>query len=422
MNDLNVKTFKPSRSPYFKVRWTDPETDQRREKSTKTKSARDAERFAARLEKELRDGTYADPSRVSWECFRDRYETEVLAGLAEKTGLIAATVFNTIEAIIKPKLLRQVDANSISKMVKTLRGRQLSESSIKAYLSHLRAALNWGVRKKLLPALPDIDMPKRAKRSKMMKGRPITGEEFDRMLAAVPSVMVTKPRAYMNNAQRQAKAEFDAKLVESWEFFLRGLWTSGLRIGEALELWWDRDDRLSVDFSGRRPMLRISAEYEKGNTDRLLPIVPEFAELLETVPDDERTGRVFAGLARRVHSDRLLMVTASAIVSDIGERATVKVHTNAKTGKVKFASAHDFRRSFGERWSMRVMPQVLMQMMRHEEISTTLKYYVGRNAQKAADAVWAATDALRGDDFGDGRGISEFGDNSLIVKGDYDRS
>ena len=36
------------------------------------------------------------------------------------------------------------------------------------------------------------------------------------------------------------------------------------------------------------------------------------------------------------------------------------------------------------------MPQVLMQLMRHESIETTLRYYVGRNAQKAANALWAA--------------------------------
>ena len=50
--------------------------------------------------------------------------------------------------------------------------------------------------------------------------------------------------------------------------------------------------------------------------------------------------------------------------------------------KVKYASAHDMRRSFGERWASRVMPQVLMELMRHESIDTTLRYYVGRNAQQ----------------------------------------
>jgi integrase len=72
----------------------------------------------------------------------------------------------------------------------------------------------------------------------------------------------------------------------------------------------------------------------------------------------------------------------------IGKAAGVKVATDPRTGKVKYASAHDLRRSFGERWSSRVMPQVLMVLMRHQSIETTLRYYVGRNANTTADAVW----------------------------------
>jgi integrase len=148
-----------------------------------------------------------------------------------------------------------------------------------------------------------------------------------------------------------------------------------------LELYWDRDDKLCVDLSGRRPMLRIPAALEKGNKDRLLPMAPDFAELLLSVPESERTGPVFAPGTRR-HSDRLSDVTVGRTVSEIGKAAGVKVNT------AKFASAHDLRRSFGERWASRVMPQVLMELMRHESIDTTMKFYVGRNAYKTADALW----------------------------------
>lgn len=75
------------------------------------------------------------------------------------------------------------------------------------------------------------------------------------------------------------------------------------------------------------------------------------------------------------------------MVCKIGEKAGVKVNTNA-VGKIKFASAHDLRRSFGERWASRVMPQVLKELMRHESIDTTMKYYVGRNAQSTAAVLW----------------------------------
>jgi integrase len=71
----------------------------------------------------------------------------------------------------------------------------------------------------------------------------------------------------------------------------------------------------------------------------------------------------------------------------MGKAAGVKVNT---TGKLKYASAHDLRRPFGERWAPRVMPQVLMELMRHESIDTTLKFYVGRNAETTAAALYAA--------------------------------
>jgi integrase len=58
--------------------------------------------------------------------------------------------------------------------------------------------------------------------------------------------------------------------------------------------------------------------------------------------------------------------------------------------KRKYASAHDLRRAFGLRWAARVMPQILMQLMRHEDISTTMKYYVGKEAEATADTLWAA--------------------------------
>ena len=36
------------------------------------------------------------------------------------------------------------------------------------------------------------------------------------------------------------------------------------------------------------------------------------------------------------------------------------------------------------------MPTVLQQMMRHELIETTLRFYVGRNAEAAAKVMWDA--------------------------------
>ncbi len=48
---------------------------------------------------------------------------------------------------------------------------------------------------------------------------------------------------------------------------------------------------------------------------------------------------------------------------------------------------------FGERWSVDVMPQTLMELMRHESMETTLKFYVGRNAEKTADTLYKVAEA-----------------------------
>jgi hypothetical protein len=40
------------------------------------------------------------------------------------------------------------------------------------------------------------------------------------------------------------------------------------------------------------------------------------------------------------------------------------------------------------------MPNVLRELMRHEDIGTTMKFYVGQNAEATADVVWAAGNTL----------------------------
>lgn len=43
------------------------------------------------------------------------------------------------------------------------------------------------------------------------------------------------------------------------------------------------------------------------------------------------------------------------------------------------------------------MPTVLRELMRHADITTTMKYYVGLNAEATADELWAALGDTSGD-------------------------
>ena len=96
-------------------------------------------------------------------------------------------------------------------------------------------------------------------------------------------------------------------------------------------------------------------------------MTPEFATLLESVPERERRGRVFKLLAIDGTPLPATRRFVGPIVSAIGKAAGVVVDERtrraAKTVR-KFASAHDLRRAFGQRWAGKVMPTVLRELMR----------------------------------------------------------
>ena len=81
----------------------------------------------------------------------------------------------------------------------------------------------------------------------------------------------------------------------------------------------------------------------------------------------------------------------SKIVCAIGEKAGVIVNREQE----KFASAHDLRRAFGNRWASKVMPVVLQKLMRHESIETTLNYYVSFQTDDIARQLWSADELRR---------------------------
>ena len=273
-----------------------------------------------------------------------------------------------MERLTGPKRLMDLTAPVLSRFQAKLRQESMKETTIATHLRHLRAALGWAVSVGLLAKVPVIHMPKRARGLTLMRGRPVTAAEFQRMLTMAAKV-------------RLADAEV-------WRHYLQGLWFSGLRLEESTVLSWDGESTISVDLSGRHPRFRILAEAEKGHQDRLLPMTPDFAEWLLQTPASRRVGYVFP-LPARPTGRQMTSASVGRIVSKIGERAEIVV--NSAEGK--FASAHDLRRSFGTRWASRLKPATLQLLMRHKSIETTMKYYVSQDADCVADELWAEHEA-----------------------------
>lgn len=177
-----------------------------------------------------------------------------------------------VERELSPQRLRDLTEQRLSYFVSVLRNAGAAETTIAGHVARIKAALTWAVGRRMLPARPAMPKIQRAKKS---NGRPITTEEFERMLAAMPG-------------------EVGADTAAQWQHYLRGLWASGLRLSESLDLWWDHEDRLFPVFPrGGRPMLRVPGELEKGHADRLLPIAPELAMMLTEVREVDRVGPVF---------------------------------------------------------------------------------------------------------------------------------
>ncbi len=379
---IRVRVIARKDKATFVLRWRDPVTGRTREQATDIEKApekrRLAEEAAAAKAEELNalvamasdvpvltDGDSLSPDGdLLWTAFDAKYREEYISSLAPKSLASWRTTVSRVVEIINPKYVSDINAAALSRWTAALRNGTkeyppVREATIACYLRTLLGGLRWAERIGLIAQAPKWRPPKRAKGfSQMMRGRPITPTEFERIIKAVELVRPNDP--------------------EKWQFLLKGLWWGGLRIGEAVALTWD-EGPLTINTSGKYPVFRVLAEAEKGHKDRLLPIAPEFVRLLETVPPAERVGPVF--------KLGVLKLAVGKVICDIGKAARVKVNDRGK-----FASAHDYRRSFGTRWAMRLQPIELKDLMRHETVETTMKFYVSLDAQTLAEKLWKATD------------------------------
>lgn len=378
IDDIRVSVVEFGDRAHYQLQWRDPVSGRKKTKSsgierTGRKRERDlAERVAAKLEKDLREGVNLTAGKMTWAAFRERHEAEVQPSLSGSSQRSHSRAFDLVEEILEPKLLRELTAEAISKWVAKLQ-EGYADASVGLYIARLRASLNWAADMEFIREAPKIRVPKGANEARP-KGRPLTLEEHERMLAAIEKVV-------KDEAQRPA-----------WRLFLNGLWWSGLRLSEALALSWEPTEDVSVSMqAGCRPMLKFTAKGHKARRAETIPCAPEFAQLLEAIPGSDRTGKVF--------HVRGCQYVVSERITALGKAA--KIVANPETGKP--ATAHDYRRSFGTRWARRVMPAILQKLMRHKQIQTTLGFYVTQTAEDMAADLWAAFEKLPGNTLGNTR-------------------
>jgi integrase len=145
-----------------------------------------------------------------------------------------------------------------------------SPNSVNSMMASIMAFVGYCRDHEWIDRVPRID---KIAVDEVMKGRPISGEEFERMIAATP-VVVGKAAA------------------DSWTFTLKVLWESTFRIQDAMRFSWDDTEQIHPIWPRLRsqhPTLAIPSSQKNRKIEEI-PMLPSLAELLRSVPKHDRTG------------------------------------------------------------------------------------------------------------------------------------
>ncbi|HBO44379.1 MAG TPA: hypothetical protein DD670_10690 [Planctomycetaceae bacterium] len=377
MSEIRVTVSSYGAGRNLVLRYTDPITGKRVARSAGTSDPTEAAKEAGKWEDELRSGRYQAPSKLTWAEFRERVEAEKLAAMPKGSQEQYCGALSSFERLVGPDRMTKVTPRLMSRYQAEARQEGIKETTLHKHLRHLKACFRWAERQGLIAKAPHIEMPKLGG-GYLGKHRAISGEEFDRLLLALPKVR-----------------KHDAP---QWERLLRGLWLSGLRLGEALLLTWD-DGPFVLDTDGKHPAFRIQGIGQKSRKSELCPCTPDFAAwILGATPEADRQGKVFpiVGPNRNIPARG----EVGRVIGAVGRKAGIIVGETEKVTKDKqgrlvrtptklFCTAHDLRRSFCTRWAKKVMPPVLQRLARHSSVTTTLTFYACMSADDVAADLWA---------------------------------
>jgi integrase len=327
--------------PFLMLQWHDPDTGARKSRSAETNNPLQAEQRRADLEYELNNGLHVEPSRMTWERFRQLFEAEYVAGLRPETRHNYAMALGSFERLCRPGRLGSVSERTVSAFVAALRrepgltpGSLMQPSTIKVRLQFLHTALAWAVGQKMLPAVPKFPAVKVPKK----KPQPVAVEAFERLLAKAPD-------------------------LQTRVFLLCG-WLAGLRLNEALALEWEQTDAAPwVDLG--RDRIWLPAGFVKAVEDQWVPLDAALREALLSLPRQGRKVFRFVGVrSGKILGDDAVGGRVSKLARAAGVRMTMKT----------------LRQGFGCRYAGSVPAQVLQKLMRHSTIKITMDYYANVDA------------------------------------------
>lgn len=375
ISDIRVWVVYRADRNQFTLRWNDPTTQRRCQKTTDAKDRKKAERLAGQLEKELVDNggkiAGSSPERPTWDQFCTRYKENYLVSTSPtnqaKWRKGAESIDDEFAARrITVPMLADITAEFLEAVESRMRAAGNAASTVKSKMDTIRSGLGWAAGLGLMqPIITPRERGRVEQVESEMRGRPLTVEELERL------------------QMQAAKHEKTKSHADTWSHFLKGLWLSGLRISEAMDLHESRHDcHRPIGLDSKRPAIAFLSS-QKNRRDQVVAITPDFAEFLRTTKPID--GYYFNPIGQK---GRYRVVgSVGRIISEYGSMAKIVTVPGATPADVSFATAHDLRRTFAQRWASRVMPPILQHLMRHSSIETTMKFYVGSSADAASLAI-----------------------------------
>lgn len=358
----------------FVFRWKD-ETGKWTEKKCYARTRRSAERAASDHEKELMKATNGEPEIRTWADFCDRYQEDHLqntsTGNQAKWDGVRKHFREYLESQGMPEPsnlpILAIKVDLLFAFEAWMKRKMGSAATVHSYMKTLRAGLSFAAEIEWM-----MPIPRRRKRrgtqeeapeeTEKMKGRPVTGEEVDRLLWAVDKVL-EKPRQ------------------EGFRQIIKAYWYGGLRRGEPLDFHWSLLTHHRPQLDGDFPVVYYSS-LQKNRKNQRIAITKEFAALLESMRKPD--GWVFNPLGK--NGDRLRTGNSlGRVMKSIAVRANVVLASKTDDADAVYATAQNLRQGLAHRLhAAGVPPATLKHVMRHSDWKTTMLFYVGHEEKDAA--------------------------------------